>query len=52
MDFPLRLYRVLNRDFFMVQMDYQIKQMKNPAEGCFPVRILKKTPVKLNEEMD
>ena len=33
----------------MVQMDYQIRQMKNPAKGWFPARILEKLLIKLYE---
>ena len=36
----------------MVQMDYQIRQMNIPAEGCFLARILEKLLVKQYEEMD
>ena len=40
MDFRLRPCRILNRDFCIVQMDCQIRQMKNPTEGSFHVWIL------------
>ena len=35
MDFSLRPYRILNKDFCMVQMDYQTRQMKNPTDDFF-----------------
>ena len=35
MDFPLRPSRILNRYLCMVQMNCQIRQMKNPAESSY-----------------
>ena len=52
MDFLLRPCRILNRDFCMVQMDCQIRQIKNPAEGGFHVWKYGKLLVKLSEDID
>ena len=43
---------ILNRDFCMVQIDCQIRQMKNSVDGCFSVRVCEKLLTKLYEEMD